>query len=176
MAWSAAATRAAGSEPTSRVSATPTLRATRDTDATSDVDRRTEGLGDAGRERERVLRIRFVHDHELVASVAGDDIGTAQVPAQPVRGLTQHHISRVVTVAVVHGLEVVEVEERQRERIAGAFGAPEGLLEQLVEEPAVGQTGERIATGRIRQSGLDGAQLGDVPAGSLQSGGRLRHL
>ena len=47
-------------------------------------------------------------------------------------------ITEAVSETVVHGLELVRVEEEDRDASAGPFGASERVLDAVVEEHAVG--------------------------------------
>ncbi len=55
---------------------------------------------------------------------------------------------------VVHVLEAVEVEEQHRDEVAGPAPAA-ALLEALGEAAAVGQLGERVVRGLVREPVLE---------------------
>ena len=55
------------------------------------------------------------HD-ELVAAEPGDDVACPERRLHPVRGLPQRAVSVVVSVLVVQGLELIEVDRHQRDR------------------------------------------------------------
>jgi hypothetical protein len=65
------------------------------------------------------------------------------------RSTTQHQqvVAGGVPVEVVHGLEVVEVQQHERERVAGAQGVSELGLHAFLEAAAVERVGERIGPG-----------------------------
>ena len=67
-------------------------------------------------------------------------------------GLAQHDVAGIVTVKVVDRLEIVDVEECDRERHAASQRAGQANFEQFVEQPSVGQSGQRVAQ-RERRSG-----------------------
>ena len=62
---------------------------------------------------------------------------------------------------VVHGLEVVEIEQVDRHHLA-APDAGERVLEPLVQQHAVGQVGQRVVQRHVHDLGLRAALLGDV--------------
>ena len=64
-----------------------------------------------------------------------------------------------MALGVVDGLEVVDVEQDQRERIADALGAAPLERELLVERPAVRQTGEGVG----RRLGGDAPEVSERP-------------
>ena len=69
-----------------------------------------------------------------------------------------------MAVGVVDGLEVVEVEENQREGVADALGPAPFQRELLVEPPAVRQAGERVRR-RLRDDPAEVAEAAqDRPA------------
>ena len=81
---------------------------------------------------------------ELVAAHAEQHVGLAHRAADALGGDAQQAVAGVVAEAVVHALEIVQVEEQQRERPAGALGAAHRLVEVLGEAGAVRQAGERV--------------------------------
>ncbi len=88
-------------------------------------------------ERQHLIERCTLHDdRELLAAVAGRLVASAAAVAQRVRHRTQNVVARPGAAGVVDLLEVVEVEEDERQRRARggmAFGA---LREQLLK-PAV---------------------------------------
>ena len=84
-------------------------------------------------------------NHELVAAQAGDHVGGAHLGLQARGHGAQHHVARVVPVAVVDGLEAVQVEQHQR--MGQAVGQhARGALRQA---GAVGQAGQRVGGGGL---------------------------
>ena len=98
-------------------------------------------------------------DEELVASEPGDDVGRPHGVAEPVGHDAEELVAGRVAVAVVHKLEVVEVDEEHGDRQVAALGARDRLLEVLLEEEAVGQVGQRVVVGQMGEPGLRGDQL-----------------
>src|ERR1019366_9591461 len=63
------------------------------------------------------VQVSFRHEYQkLIAADSGDAICPARVPAQEVRGCADQTIPGLVTVAVVHRFEVVEVSAHDRHR------------------------------------------------------------
>ena len=95
---------------------------------------------------------------ELVAAEAGERRRRRGVVAQPLGDLDQQRVADGVAEAVVDALEVVEVDEHDRDRLAGRG---QHRLQALAEQRAVGQPGQRIVPGVVAQRGLGPPQ----PAG-----------
>ena len=124
------------------------------------AQRRADVLGDALGRLDRSLGIDVGDEHEeLIASEPGHDVGRAHGVAEPVGDDAQELVAGRVAVAVVHELEVVEVDEEDGDRLLAAPGARDRLLEVLLEEEAVGQVGERVVIGEVGEPGLRGGQL-----------------
>jgi hypothetical protein len=90
---------------------------------------------------------------ELVTTEAGDGVADARYFAQPHRHLLQHLVAGPMTERVVDGLETVEVDQEH----ANARVSRQGGFDVTLEQPPVGQAGERIVHGQM-------LVLGDVPA------------
>src|SRR4051794_2195742 len=112
------------------------------------------------------------HHHELVAAPAAhhgapirqapDGVGLPEAAAQSLGQLDQHLVARGVAQLVVHGLEVVDVEEDHAHPALLPPGArePEGQL--LLGEAAVRQARERVVQRLVAQLLLALAVLGHV--------------
>src|SRR5215472_12557221 len=100
----------------------------RDAGCELDRDRREAGLrllfelaSHAVEEHLRAWLVGLWQYHqELVAAVAAADVGRAQTHAERRRDDAQDFIAGLMPECVVERLEIVEVEERDRERMAGA--------------------------------------------------------
>ena len=101
-------------------------------------------------------------DQELVAPLAGEHVGVAQHAAQAGRDGGQQLVAGSVSEPVVDLLEVVEVDEQQRDRGVGAPGAGERQVELLLDQDPVGQAGQRVVIREVRQLLLTAATLRDV--------------
>ena len=120
-------------------------------DARADRDRRLTDLtgdltADPLRHSHGVVTATSGQQHdELVAAVARGDVEVLGVRDQRVGDLTQHRITDLVPVRVVDLLEVIDVEHEEAERRTESLGARRLPLQRFIEEPSVGQPGERIA-------------------------------
>ena len=63
---------------------------------------------------------------------------------QPGRDVAEHKVADRMPEPVVHALQVVEVDEAERERRAHLLGRDELTLEPLVEAAVVSEAGERV--------------------------------
>ncbi len=86
-------------------------------------------------------------DRELVAAVAGCDVGRAQHLAEPVGDAGERDVPDEVTEPVVDLLEVVEVEDDEREAAVVAARAGDLALERLFEVARVVQARPRVEVG-----------------------------
>ncbi len=132
-----------------------------------------ERLGDAGGHRERhavLARLRGgaqalgeLHravgaggrqrDRELVAADAIGAVAGALGRADGLGERLQALVAGLVAAGVVDRLEVVEVDQHERERRVGAADALELAREVFVERAVVAQAGERVRDGDLRQPG-----------------------
>ena len=94
---------------------------------------------------------------ELVAAQAGEDVLGAGDVAQRGGDRGEHGVAALVAERVVDRLEVVDVEQGERERPLVAQRAGELLAQALVEGAVVGQARERIGGGLLDE---DGVRLG----------------
>ena len=103
---------------------------------------------------------------ELVAAQAGEDVLGAGDVAQRGGDRGEHDVAALVAERVVDRLEVVDVEQRERERPLVAQRARELLAQALVEGAVVGQAGERIG-GRLLDEDRVGLGVGHRQADEL---------
>lgn len=101
---------------------------------------------------------------ELVPAEAGGGVPGADGVGEPLRGLDEEFVARLMTDGVVDGLEAVEVDEEHGG--AGVARAPsaERLAHPGGEEGAVGQVGERVVLRVVLQLGLEAHAFGDIAA------------
>ena len=90
-----------------------------------------------------VQRVGQQHD-ELVAAVPGNRVAGADFARHPPGALDQHGIAHLMPVLVVDFLEMVEIEQQQREGIAVADVLLHRLLETVHEQETVGQAGQQV--------------------------------
>ena len=122
-----------------------------------------DGLADALRDHQgaRGRRLRQ-HHHELVAAVAGQDVGLAHRLHQDAAHLGQGARARQVAVRVVDALEAVQVQEDDRERDAVALAALDLAADVDVQVARVEELGEVVGDGELlRALEEDGVLDGD---------------
>ena len=102
------------------------------------------------RQRARLRRARQ-HERELLAPEPRGHVGLAGRRAQEGGEAPQHVVAGVVAQRVVDALEVVEVDDEQREVAAGA-GVGEVALDRQLEAAAVAQAGERVVRGEVLEA------------------------
>ena len=97
-------------------------------------------------------------DGELVAADAGDRVADAHARPQPLAHRHEQPVAGIVAEAVVHRLEVVEVDEQHGHRLVAPL--LERVVEAVAEQRPVGELGERIVEGLELQLALPLAELG----------------
>ena len=110
-----------------------------------------EGAHEALRDPQgvRLVPHALAEHRELVAAEAGDHVLRAQHGAQARADRAQQLVAGVVAERVVEHLQVVDVEEEQREAAALRVGARDRVAEALEQQGAVGQAGERVVQGVV---------------------------
>ena len=110
-------------------------------------------------------RLRFVpvrhpsHDDELVAAVPADDVTGTNTVAQPARHRGEHDVAGLMAEPVVDRLEVVQVDEQQRQGLVGQSRALEDRPDALHEAAPIEHGGQGVV---IRLS-HEGIPLGPRP-------------
>ena len=102
---------------------------------------------------------------ELVAAEAAQRVRGARHLLEAPGDRPQQLVAREVAEGVVHALEVVEVDQQDGADAAVARDARVGLVEPVLEERPVGQAGQGVVQGAVRELGREGALLGDVALG-----------
>jgi hypothetical protein len=111
-------------------------------------------------------------DRELVAADAGDQLGAGDSGLQAGADLAQQPVTGLVAERVVELLEVVEVDQQQRELGLALAGRGRGLLEAREEAAPVRQARQRIVHRVVLALGGELAQLElELPAV-----GRVAHV
>ncbi len=107
--------------------------------------------------------MRFVgvgeKDDELFAAVAGDEVVDAGCLAEKLSELPEGCVAGVMAEAVVVLLEVVDVQEHDRERAQGAACRGEFTDEAIVKGTTVGQASEGVGGGKLAEFGIGQFQL-----------------
>ena len=81
---------------------------------------------------------------ELIATQAANHVTVAHDPAQPLRHDAQQLVAGIVAMAVIDGLEVVQVEEQYRQCRWGHRSGAECVVQTSRELAAVGQLGQAV--------------------------------
>jgi hypothetical protein len=94
---------------------------------------------------QRPLDRRIRQDHrELVAAIATDDIVGATALRDLGRDQAQNAVTDEVTELVVEMLEIVDVDQKQRERAVVLVGLLDQSTDRSVEHATIGDPGQRI--------------------------------
>ena len=102
-------------------------------------------------------------DGELVAAQPRGRVGGPQAALQPLADRHEQLVAGGVAQAVVHRLEVVEVDEQHRHRRTLARRSGQGVLDPVAEQRLVGQVGQRVVERLVGELLLEPLLLGDVP-------------
>ncbi len=108
----------------------------------------------------RLVEGRLQND-ELVAAEAPDHVGAANYLAQPVSDLGEQRVTTRMTERVVDLLELVEVDEQDRQR-SRAGGGRQDARQLVVKMAAIGQASEGIVARQVADALLGLAPLADV--------------
>ena len=110
---------------------------------------------------------RDVLDHhgELVAAEPRTRVLGSNRRAKPLRDDHEKLVADTVSEAVVHRLEVVQVDEEHGEEVLTPRSSLDGVRDSLGEERAVGETRERIVERLIRELNLERPALSDIARG-----------
>jgi hypothetical protein len=109
-------------------------------------------------ERSRAARFRN-EKYELLAAIARGESLSAGTLMQQRSERAQQVVAGEVAVRVVVVLEVVDIEEQERELAAMAPATAELLIERLPEESVVVQPGQTVAIRHVRQLRIELLQL-----------------
>ena len=105
---------------------------------------------------------RVIDEHrEFVAAEPRHRVARARALHQPVREAAQQLIAGAVPQAVVHGLEIVEVDEQHRRRHA-VGDVPDRLVHAIGEQRAVGEQRQRIVECERAQLVVEPRGIGNV--------------
>jgi hypothetical protein len=134
-----------------------------------DGGRRDRGAQALGGER-RPGQVALGHQpRPLLAAHAFEDVGLAEVGSRELGDGPQGIVAGAVAVPVVHLLEVVDVEQGQAQGAVVASGAPNLLVEPVMEGTVVEEAGERIGPRQpcevlagVRARHGEADQVGDV--------------
>ena len=103
-------------------------------------------------------------DRELVTAEARHRVGGPHGGLEPPPDFLEHGVAGCMPEAVVDGLEVVEVDEHDRDRRSSALRAQDRVTDTVGEERAVREVRDRIVEGLMRELVLECLSLADVAA------------
>ena len=113
------------------------------------------------------------HQHgELVAADAGHELGVGDAGLQARADLAQQPVAGLMAERVVELLEVVEVDQQQRELGLAGAGGGRGLVEAGEQLAAVGEAGQRVVQRVVLALDGERAQL----VLELAAVGRVAHV
>ena len=93
-------------------------------------------------------------DQEFLAAVAHQEIDFAHIGLEPPRRLDQHLVADVVAEGVVDAFEPVEIQQHQRERLAGLARLGDDAAHVGLGVAAIVEPGERVEHGEA-EAGVD---------------------
>ena len=96
---------------------------------------------------------------EFISTQARHHVVGTHVFAQAVADGAQHQVAGIVAVAVVDRLEMIQIDQHQRHRLAAALGIGQRHFGALDQVAAVRQLGQRIMEGGMLQALFAFAQL-----------------
>jgi hypothetical protein len=111
-------------------------------DNNTTMQRPAEPVGNLTRQK-RGNPVGNDHD-ELISSDAAEKIAVPQTALKPICHLAKIEVADAVAVVVVHGFEVVKVEEKKGHRSVGLARMVERFLESRVDQDAIGKAGKLI--------------------------------
>ena len=101
------------------------------------------------------------NDRELVAAEPRQERSVAR-QREPASDLLEKAVACRMTVHIVDFLKSIEVDAKQRKVFIAGGCVLEDLCEVIAERSPVGQFGERIVKGQVRDAGFILGALGDV--------------
>ena len=109
-------------------------------------------------------------DDEFVAAQACDGVDFPHEGTQALGDGDEDDITRRMPVGVVDDLEIVKVQQQQRDQVAAASGQGQRLLRAIAQKSAVGQPGQRIVVSEVAVlfGGIDAIR--DVRADAVITG------
>ncbi len=109
---------------------------------------------------------------ELIPTQPGRHVAAAHQTAQSLAQRAQQQISGIMAVTVVDRLEVIQIDQQQRDRLTAPRGLGHGRFDPLDEVAPVGQLGQRVVEGGLFE--LD-FPFAEVAVGLRQLGGTRLH-
>ena len=104
----------------------------------------------------------FEQQHELVATEPGQRVGRPRDGGEPRGHVAKQLVARIMTEAVVHLLEAVQVDEQHGQDVTGPRRPGQRLIEPIAEQRAVREAGEAVVEGLVGELLLEPHSLGHV--------------
>ena len=120
-----------------------------------------------------------LHHGELVAAEPGAGVRFANAGSDPLGHRDQQIVAREMAKRIVDVLEVVEIDQQQGHRLATSAGLGDSVLQAVVQQDPIGQTGQRVVVRHVVDLLLRPLALGDVVEHPDEAVGRAlgpRHL
>src|SRR5437016_5784217 len=109
-----------------------------------------ENFADAIRNTVRFVFLGFRNNEgEFVAAIASGGIDGAAMNAENIGEAANGAAANEMTVTIVYFLQFIEVQQQHGEGPAGAIGPLRLAFKDIEQAAVVGQTGERIADGKL---------------------------
>jgi len=99
----------------------------------------------------RSSRDRLQYDDELIAAQSRDRVDPAHDVAQPLRNFLEQFVARTMAQGVIDGLESIQIQKHQSERLAASVGKRYRLADPVFEQGAIWQSGEGVMGGEVAQ-------------------------
>ena len=128
----------------------------RNLECLEDARGRVGGLGRVGD--------AFEENRELVASEASERVGRAHGDQQPSSDLLENPVAGLVAETVVDRLEVVQVDEHDRDVGEPTLRSHQRMLDAIREQRSVGEARHRIVEGLMRELLLERLPLAHIAA------------
>ena len=111
------------------------------------------GRADAFEQRWHVVGVRARQDQrELVATDARRVVAVTEDPTEPLTERSDRGVASLVSVFVVDQLEVVEIDEHQRERPAVPHAPRDRHVEEAIEGATIEESGQGVMPGVVPQN------------------------
>ena len=104
-------------------------------------------------------------DRELVPADPRGGVAWAHRQREAAGNDAQHVVACAVPMGVVDVLEVVKIKHHHRHQLSGAISPRQRLVRPILEQRAIGQTGEAVVEGLLLQLLLEVPAVGDVTHG-----------
>ncbi len=100
--------------------------------------------------RRRPVRLGIEEDRKLVPSQAGDEVARAGRQTQPICDFDKNKITGGMPELIVNCLETIEIQIKNHELVRRCCLPMAGEIQMLMEERAIGQSGEPVVTCPMR--------------------------